>query len=841
MNLLLTAAKEYKKLGISTIATDANKRSLTQWKKYTIDLPTDQELEAMFADSRVKGIATICGKVSGNLEVIDIDCKYDLTGTLFENFMQLVVDADEELAKKLVVAMTVGGGYHLMYRSEEIGGNTKLASRPTTDAERKDNPHEKVKVLTETRGEAGYVIAVPTPGYKYITNTIRQLPTITPDERRTLLTIARSFNQVIEEATPAAGSFTRDQKPFNKSPFQDYNERGDIVGLLVAHGWRVVGESADKVTFLRPGTTSSKSSGDYHKTMNLFSVFTTSSEFEPNKGYRPAAVYAMLECNNDYKVAAQKLLNAGYGEPYKKISNDVRRFVEKKTEEEGLEGEKLKIKLADKFDMTIDRAGKVLENIEQEKKIEANTFWSWNSEKQKLTLSYTKFAGFLHNAGFGLYFYDQASPIFQIVHNDEGRLEIASSERIKKFVRQYIDDYPLDGVEYTKEGHLLEAVVRNSYLFSDNLYEFLGSMQIDFLRDTKDCCYIPFKNGIVEISATDIKLLKHGAVKKVIWKTDLIDFNVDLAQEDETDCEFMDFLEKICGGDEERQLSAISIIGYLIHKYKHPAKTFAVILAEETDDERKGGGTGKGIFIKALQKILPTVTIDGKNFKPDKSFAYQRVKFDTKLVAIQDVDKLFDFEKFYSIITEGWTIEKKNKDELYINYEDSPKVILTTNYTINDTGNHAKRRQRVIEFSDYFGADRSPEDEYGHLLFDDWDKDEWNRFYNFIFSAIQLYLKIGIKDITQGINYKTKKIRTQFGEDFQSWFTDFAGNGFADEKSFSSLYDSFLNSNDLEKKDFSQKRFKKGMEVAAENLGFDLITRRNDQDNGRRYLKMIKR
>lgn len=838
MSNLLTAAVEYKKLGISTIATDANKRSLAQWKNYTIDLPSDEDLKRLFTDGRVKGIATICGRVSGNLECIDLDCKYDLTGTLFEDFMQLVVEAAPELAQKLVIAKTVGNGYHVLYRCSEIGGNTKLASRPTTENERRDNPHEKVKVLTETRGDAGYVIAVPTPGYAYVQNSVRTLPNITPDERRTLLTIARSFNQIIEEVTTS--TYIKDQKPFNKSPFQDYNERGDIIGLLVAHGWKVVAENSEKVTFLRPGVTTSKSSGDYHKTMNLFSVFTTSSEFEANKGYRPAAVFAMIECNNDYKIAAQKLLADGYGEPYKQISNEVRRFVEKKIYEEGIDGERLKIKIADKFNVSIDQAGKVVDNLEHEKRVEANAFWTWDIKKEKLTLVYTKFAAFLHNAGFGLYFYDAASPIFQIVHNDEGRLEVATTERMKKFTQAHILAQDLDGLKYDN-NKLLEIVYRNSNLFSDNLYEFLGAMEIDFLRDTKDCCYMPFKNGVVEISATDIKLLKHGQVKKVIWKTDLIDFNVDISQDDETDCEFMDFLEKICGADDDRQLSAISIIGYLLHKYKHPAKTFAVILAEETDDETKGGGTGKGIFIKALEKILPTVTIDGKNFKADKSFAYQRVKLDSKLVAIQDVDKLFDFEKFYSIITEGWTIEKKNKDELYIRYDDSPKVILTTNYTISDTGNHAKRRQRVIEFSDHFGANRSPLDEYGHLLFDDWDKDEWNRFYNFIFGAVQYYLKNGIKDMTQGASYKTKKIRTQFGEEFQSWFLDYSGNGYQDEKSFASLYETFLSGSDLEKKDYSQKRFKKGLEVAAENLGFNIVVVRNRQDNGRRYVKMIKK
>lgn len=833
---LLKAAKEYKKLGISVIATDANKRSIQQWKKYQEEMASDQEIAAMFASSKTQGVAIICGAVSGNLEVIDVDCKYDLTGSLFEDYMQGVVESSKDLAEKMVIAKTKGGGYHILYRATDISGNQKLAQRFTTEEERKDNPHEKVKVLIETRGEAGYVIAVPTGGYKYIQNNVRNLPLITTEERNLLLNIARSFNTVIEEVHQY--NYV-ESKPFNKSPFQDYNERGDIIGLLQKHGWKVVKEQKSKVFVLRPGDTTSKTSGDYNRDMGLFSVFTTSSQFEPNKGYRPAAVYAMLECNNDYKLAAKKLLAEGFGEPYKKIAKDVRRYVERNTED-GVTDEKLLVKIAGKFSITIDEAKEVVKNIEQEKSVDDDTFWYWDADKEKLSLSYTKFAQFLNVNGFGLYFYDTTSPIFKIVHNDFNRLEEASNERIKKFTQEYILNYPLEGVEYTKD-QLLEVLYRNNNIFSDKLYEYLNALRIDFLRDTKNCCYIPFKNGIVEISSGNIKILKHGEVNKVIWKTNLIDFNVDICQEDDNPCEFLDFLEKISGYDKDRLISAVSIIGYLLHKYKHPAKTFAVILGEETDDESKGGGTGKGIFIKALEKILSTVTIDGKNFKADKSFAYQRVKLETKLVAIQDVDKMFDFEKFYSIITEGWTIEKKNKDELYITYSDSPKVILTTNYTINDTGNHAKRRQKVIEFSDYFGPGKTPLDEYGHLLFDDWDKDEWNRFYNFIFYCVKYYLKNGIKDMQQGEKYKAKKIKVQFGEDFLSWFEDYSQNGFMNDKKFSDLYAGFLNTAELDKKEYSRKRFKKGLEVASENMGYNLITTKNRQDANLLYIKMIKK
>lgn len=835
MSKLLRAAIEYKKLGISVIATDANKRSIQQWKKYQEHIATDEEISSMFAGDRASGIATICGEVSGNMEVIDVDCKYDITGSLFEDFMQAIVDTDSEIAKKLVISKTKGGGYHIFYRCRTIEGNKKLAQRFTTDKERLDNPHEKVKVLIETRGEAGYVIASPTVGYKYIQGTIRDIKEITPAERQLILDAARSFNSVIEEIHNHSYI---ENRPFNKSPFQDYNERGDIVGLLKKHGWRTVKETTDKVVMLRPGDTKSKSSGDYSKKMGLFSVFTTSSQFEPNKGYRPAAVYAMLECGNDYKVAAKKLLSEGFGEPFKKISRDVRKSVIKMSDE-GVEESKMQAKLAVAHGLTLTEAKEVIDAVLKTEEKDDDSFWSWDPDKEKISIIYTRFILFLQSRGFGLYFYDPASTIFKVVHNDFNRLEEASNERIKKITQEYIENYNLEGVQYTKE-QLLEVLYRNNNIFTDNLYEYLPSLNINFLRDTKDTCYIPFKNGIIEITASEVKMLKHGQVNKVIWKSDLIDFNVDIQLEDDNGCEFIDFVSKVAAEDQERLENIISIIGYLLHKYKHPAKSFAIILGEETEDESKGGGTGKGVFIKAIEKMINVETVDGKNFKADKTFAFQRVSLDTKLIAIQDVEQNFDFKKFYSIITEGISIEKKNKDELYVKYEDSPKVILTTNYAVNDDGNHAKRRQRLIEFSNYFSPARTPLDEYGHLLFDDWDKDEWNRFYNFMFYCIMFYLKNGIKDVKQRIYYKKKKIKSMFGEEFLSWFEDYSGNGAANAHRFMDLYTQFQNVTGFDKKDFSIKRFKKGLKIGAENFDYQLIEEKNRQDNNLLYIRMKK-
>jgi hypothetical protein len=243
--------------------------------------------------------------------------------------------------------------------------------------------------------------------------------------------------------------------------------------------------------------------------------------------------------------------------------------------------------------------------------------------------------------------------------------------------------------------------------------------------------------------------------------------------------------------------------------------------------------------VKALGYLLNIVRVDGKNFKFDKSFAFQRVDLDTRILAIEDTRRNVDFEGFYSIITEGITVEKKNKDELFIPYSDSPKVMFTTNYTIPNSGNHAKRRQKVLEFSGYFGPNRTPEDEFGHKLFDDWDKDEWNRFYNLMFDCVQGYLEFGVLEVASSEKIKRKQIRVQFGEEFLDYFL-----GIVEEEvgwiKLEQLYNDFMTMSGFDKKDYSVKRFTKGIEESCTILNIAYLNKREKSAGGKKMYNFNK-
>lgn len=312
-------------------------------------VPIVKGWQSLFAKHDLKkayGVGLVCGKLSGNLEALDFDLKYDITGKLFDRYKAVVNSYDNGLLKKMVVQRTQSGGYHFMYRCKKVEGNLKLANRPTTESERKTTydltykadfelhknegnakikaegaaKNDKVRVLIETRGEGGQIVCYPSKNYEFIYGDFHSIQEITEDERETLHNIARQFNEVVEEAKQT--SYHVKEKIKGLSSFEDYNNRGDVIGLLEKHGWKVVGRKGSKTVMLRPGQTTSQTSGNFDHDRNWFSVFTTSSQFDPQKAYLPYSVFTKLECSDNYSDASKRLYDEGFGD-----RNEVKREI----------------------------------------------------------------------------------------------------------------------------------------------------------------------------------------------------------------------------------------------------------------------------------------------------------------------------------------------------------------------------------------------------------------------------------------------------------------------------------------------------------------------------------
>ena len=306
-NDLKQKAKEYLKLQLSVIPTKEDKRPTIAWATYQSQRIEEKEVESVFTGASIRGLGIVCGAVSGNLEVIDVDCKYDSTGSLWEELSSVIESNLPNLYKSLVIAQTKNKGYHIYYRCSSIAGNNPNLAK-----------NKNKEVLIETRGEGGYIIAPPTPDYKYIQGEPSTIPTISVEDRASLFRIARSFNEVEEQAPREIVSIKKSLYDFSGlSPWKDYDERGDVIELLQSKGWKVVSQRGERIHLLRPNAKDSATSGNFHTGLRVLKIFSTSSEqFSPDRGYSPSQVFTILECNGDSKLAYRKLLDLGYGEPY---------------------------------------------------------------------------------------------------------------------------------------------------------------------------------------------------------------------------------------------------------------------------------------------------------------------------------------------------------------------------------------------------------------------------------------------------------------------------------------------------------------------------------------------
>lgn len=302
---MLDVAKKYHNHNLSVIPVNEKKIPIGGWKENQ-----KRRIEPNGQFNNSYGIGIVCGAVSGNLECIDIDSKYDLTGTLWKHYCRIVKEQDEFLLKKLVIEKSPSGGYHLIYRCKEIEGNKKLANRYTTDSEKKENPKEKVRVLIETRGEGGYFMCHPSPGYKLLQGSLDAVPEITVQERSILFYCARIFNEVYEKPV-IRSEYTRVICD-NISPFDDYNKRGDVLRLLEEEGWTIKKKIGTKHLLLRPGGTGVWSA-DWDSDKRLLYVWTTSSEFESNRAYNPSQILTVLKFGGNYSASVKWLKQNNYG------------------------------------------------------------------------------------------------------------------------------------------------------------------------------------------------------------------------------------------------------------------------------------------------------------------------------------------------------------------------------------------------------------------------------------------------------------------------------------------------------------------------------------------------
>ena len=396
----------------------------------------------------------------------------------------------------------------------------------------------------------------------------------------------------------------------------------------------------------------------------------------------------------------------------------------------------------------------VINRIEEEQSNQK--FWT-KSDKGVVKIIHFFFKSFLEEHGF-YKFNPQASKNYVFVRVTNNLIDHTSEKEIKDFILNYLLD--LDDVS------VYNYFAENTRYFREEFLTLLSSIDVYFIEDNKDTAYLYYKNSAVKVTKNELISIDYLDLGGYVWKDHVIDRGYIKCET--TNCDFRKFINNICGNNESRIQSMQSTIGYLLHGWKNLSYSPAVILNDEVISDNPEGGTGKGLFMNALAQMKKLVVIDGKSFNFEKSFAYQLVSADTQILCFDDVKKYFDFERLFSVVTEGLTLEKKNKDAIKIPFSKSPKVSITTNYAIKGKGSSFERRKWELELSRYYTRDRTPLKEFGKLMFGEWNDEEWCQFDNFMIECLQLYLDKGLIK-SEFVNLKIRQLAAETCHEFIEW------------------------------------------------------------------------
>lgn len=245
-------------------------------------------------------------------------------------------------------------------------------------------------------------------------------------------------------------------------------------------------------------------------------------------------------------------------------------------------------------------------------------------------------------------------------------------------------------------------------------------------------------------------------------------------------------------------LNKMYTIGYLLHSHKSYSKAYGVwVMENKVTEEDEGmdsssGGSGKSFMTGFLRNFKNMETVNGRNRNmTEDRFFLDRVTEETDILLIDDADRYMDFNYFYSMITGNMVVNYKNMKSKEIEFKDSPKIVITSNFPPRGSDGSTARRILHCVFSDYYHqATEENEyretvrisDDFGMELYNNEYKWEWwNQDYNFCIDCLQFYLQCCKRNLTMEppmANVKKRQTLQQIGDTFKEWADlYFAKNG----------------------------------------------------------------
>ena len=455
-----------------------------------------------------------------------------------------------------------------------------------------------------------------------------------------------------------------------------------------------------------------------------------------------------------------------------------------------------------------------------EKKYRNYPFWDEDGE-----ISPSQLTDFLEDNGFSQYFSSNDEEIkpMPVVISD-GVITVKGDDSTKRFVSDFIRKEEADNPALRKlrdkwaktgRGGIPHIVDGLPYIGEDPPEEST-TKRVKILRDKKGICYIPFKNGVVEITKDTVDLKPYKDLEKegLIWRKSIrphpidisnlpknLDYHKPIVKQIDVSAyvRFVSYAFKRDlipnetkpimdnnplweATDTEEWIEGVNgfetSIGYLIHQF-HPSVPKAIIFvdSESMSQQKAKGGTGKSTSLESLKYIRNWTYIDGGKIHSDsggsRRFMFDGVTPETQIILLDDIKKDMRFRDILNTITGPMEIDLKQKQKIVIPKDKKPKISMTSNFIIQGDDDSNTRRQHIVSFGTFLNRvskreetnkSMSVEALCGVYLFEEFSDKDWNDFYIYNILCVQKYFTTDL--ITpSNESYKRALLANTVGDD----------------------------------------------------------------------------
>ena len=300
--------------GFSLLTVGDNKQPNIKWKELQSKALTKEEFAKCYNLQTTNGIGVITDYA--DLECIDVDLKVFSTTKerkdFWFEFVKIIDDNMLNMKQKLVIYRTKNEGYHILYKTKRVQGNTKIA--------RLKNHTEAV---IESRGQGGYVFIYD--GNNTTDKTYSDIDYISDADRELIWSAARLYNYEDKEPIKADVK-TQGSYEIGLTPWDDFNAKNSILDI-VADDFTIVRQLRDKYVIKRHGATSPHS-GYVYKDDNLMYLFSTGTIYPHEQQISPYVAYTYKNHNGNFSEAAKALYADGYGDRVKRPVPELKEKIE---------------------------------------------------------------------------------------------------------------------------------------------------------------------------------------------------------------------------------------------------------------------------------------------------------------------------------------------------------------------------------------------------------------------------------------------------------------------------------------------------------------------------------